>query len=433
MKLHHLLLPPVAALIAGSLWMNLLASAYCQLRQANTELRERIASAKAGGGADSSVSIAEQQARSGRKAAAGKTPATHLSEWTQLADSMLRRELGGSPDTRLNLRLQARLMRMSAPEILATFDALAASGLSREGLAELHGMFFDAAAEKDPALALKHFENLLAESDPSLGGRLADSFGKWFGQDPAATTAWLDEMTAAGRFETKRLDGKNQTLMNCVGPVISALLASDPAASLARLKTLPENQRMEVLMRNFGRLTPGMELAYAGLARQGLPEDQRADGFCGIANLMVAEHGLAKVSAFLDTIGASAEERRATAVEVAAIGLLELHRSNRPINGLHDWLVQQAPETADRNFGSALATNLPQLGFEKAAALVTEFHQKTGSDQLLEAFLTNAPVRANGDQAMALAALIKDDALRERMQTRIILNTTKPPASATSP
>jgi hypothetical protein len=51
----------------------------------------------------------------------------------------------------------------------------------------------------------------------------------------------------------------------------------------------------------------------------------------------------------------------------------------------------------------------------------------------LEAFLTIVAVGANGDQAMALAALIKDDALRERMQTRIILNTTKPPASATSP
>ena len=433
MKLHHLLLPPVAALIAGCLWMNLLASAYCQLRQANTELRERIASAKASNGADSLVSIAEQQARSGRKAATGETPTANLSEWRRMAEAMLRADAGGTQDVRLSLRLQARLKKMTAAEILATFDELAASDISREDLAALQSMFFGSDTEQDPELTLKHFENLLAESDHPLGGHLADAFGKWLGKDPAAATAWLDEMTAAGKFESKRLDGKNETLLNCVGPVIASLLGSDPADSLARLKALPEDQRWQLLQRYLGKLKPGTELAFAALVRQGLPEDQQVNGFCQITDRLASEKGLSQVGEFLDTIGASAEERQAAASTAAVAGRGSLLSNSGDVNELHEWLVQQSPETADRNVGRALASNVPHLGFEKAAAMVTELHAKTGSDQLLEAFLTNTPARSNADEAMALAALIKDDDLRKQMQARIIVNTPKPAATATSP
>jgi len=269
------LLPPAAALIAGGIWLNYQAGERTSLASGNSVLRERIESAKSSGGADAPESVAEQRARGGKITASGKKMSAELIEWQRFAEMQLEGDAGAMQNLRLNLRLQSRLKKMSAAEILATFDELADSDISREGLAALQSMFFGTAAEKDPALALKHFENLLAESGHRLGGHLTMAFGMWLGKDAAAATSWLDEMTAAGKFETKRLDGKNEILLSCASPVIASLLGSDPAGSLARLKTFPEDQRLQLLQRKLGKLTPGTELAFAALVRQGLPEDQR--------------------------------------------------------------------------------------------------------------------------------------------------------------
>ncbi len=427
------LLPPLAAVIAGAVWLDSLAVSELSLGRSNAALRERIATAKAAGGAEIPVSVAELRTRSGHQAANGKMPSALLSEWKRLAESMLRADAGGEQDLRLNLRLQARLKRMSAAEILAELDDLTASDISREGLAALQSMLFNAAAGKDPQLALHHFESLLGETDHPLRGYLWNTFGHWLKQDPAIATAWLDEMTAAGKFETKRLDGKNEILNNCVGPLILSLLATDPAASLTRLKALPEDQRLELLMANVGNLTAGTVTAFANLVRQGLPEDQRTSGFCQYSNQIAAQRGLAKVGEFLNLIGASAEERQAVAGSAAAKGLAELLRRNGKVDELYDWLVQQTPQTADRDAGKALANSLRTAGFEKTAGMVAELHAKTGSDELLVGFLGDgsldaSTLRSHAEEATALAAQIKDDTLRDRMLTRIILATGPAPA-----
>ena len=417
------LLPPFAALIAGGIWLNYQAGERTSLASGNLTLRERIAAAKATGGADASGSVAEQRTRGGKTTVGGKKMSAELMEWQRFAEMQLEGDAGAMQNLRLNLRLQSRLKKMSAAEILATFDELADSDISREGLTKLESMFFDVAAEKDPELTLRHFENALAGGDHPLGDRLGNTFKKWLGTDSATAIAWLDEMTAAGKFATKRLDGVNQTLIKCAGPVIASLLDSDPAGSLARLQALPEDQRAVVMLWNFNTLKPGTELAFAALVRQGLPESQRTSGFCQVANRMATDQGFTKVSAFLDTIGATAEERQKTAESVAVTGLVPLFLQRKgQVTELHDWLVQQNPQTADRDAGRALGTNLGKLGFESTLAAVTELHAKTGSDQLLVGFLNTSrgALGTHGDAAMALANQIKDPELRERAVIEIL-------------
>lgn len=422
------LLPPAAALLAGGVWLGHLASSRTSLSNGNHALEQRIAAA----GNDSAAehpptSAAELRTRGGHPTANGKQLPAELREWKILAESLVGIDSGSIQNLRMNLRLQSRLKKMSATEILTTFDELAAAGVSREGLSAVERMFFDAAAEKDPQLTLRHFESALADGDHPLGGPVSTTFGRWLGKDPAQATAWLDEMTAAGKFETKRLDGVNQTLLNCAGPVIASLLGSSPADALARLQSLPEERRLEVLKRNCGVLKPGEELAFATLVRQGLPEGQRTDGFRDVATRMAFDQGFTKVGEFLDTIGASPEERQATARTAAATAVGTLLKENGQISDLHDWLVAQDPTGANRVTGSALATNgAKSVGFKTAAAMVAELHAKTGSDELLEAFLTNGTVSSRGDQAMVLANQIQDPALRERMQSLILLNRPKP-------
>ncbi|MCF7673970.1 MAG: hypothetical protein K9N23_10845 [Akkermansiaceae bacterium] len=423
------LLPPLAAVIAGGVWLGYLAAARQSLAAGNAGLRERIAAARAAAENGPGPSLAEPQARGGRQPATGKLTHTALGEWRELADAMLAADGGGMADLRLNLRTRNRLEKMSAAEVLATFDELAASDISPEGLAKLQGLFFDVAAEKDPQLTLRHFESLLAEGDDSpLRGNLGRTFGRWAGNDLAGAIAWFDEMNAAGKFDSKRLDGRNPLLAACAGQVIAGLLRSDPEASLVRLEALPESQRLEALDRGFSTLKPGTEEAFARLVREGLPEDQRSNAFSEITRRLASNQGMAKAGEFFDAIDATPAEREALAGTAASRGMGELLRRQGSADELYDWLARQAPQAADRNAGQALAENVSSAGFEQMASMAAELHERTGNDELLAAFLTPNVTAAEPAAAIAMAARIKDDALREKIQAQI-----EPPPAGTSP
>jgi hypothetical protein len=145
---------------------------------------------------------------------------------------------------------------MTAADILTTFDGLAASDISPEGLARLRALFFEMAAQKDPQLTLRHFASLLAGGDHPLDGNMGRTFGRWAGKDLAGAAAWFDDMNAAGKFACKRLDGRNPVFLEFAGQVIAGLLESAPEASLARLEVLPENQRLEAMNKGFSTLKP---------------------------------------------------------------------------------------------------------------------------------------------------------------------------------
>lgn len=419
MKLQ-LLLPPIAAVIAGGVWLGYAAAARSQLAADNSGLRERIGEARAGKVGGAGHSAAERQARSGSKPFSGKLSAAEFAEWRGLADAMLQAKEGGMTDLRLILRMQSRLKKLTAAEILATFDELAASDLSSEAVAALQGMFLDAAAEQDPQLTLERFADLLGEGDHPLRGNLARAFGRWLDKDAAAASVWLDEMSAAGQFETKRLDGRNQLLLDCVGPVIARLLDADPAASLDHLLALPEGQRLEVLNRHATSLKPGTEAAFAELIRKGLPEEQQGSGFRDVTDRLAVKQGIAKVGEFLDTIGATPEERQAVAGTAATRGLGELLGRNGTADELYTWLARQSPETADWNAGTALGTNVESAGFEKMSAMVAELHARTGSDQLLAAFLTRKVMTDHPAEARDIAAQIENPALRAAIIGQIV-------------
>jgi hypothetical protein len=293
----------------------------------------------------------------------------------------------------------------------------------------LRDLFFDVAAQKDPQLTLRHFASLLAGGDDSPpGGNMARTFGRWAGKEPAGATAWFDEMNAAGKFDSKRLDGRNPVFLACAGQVIALLIGSDPEASLARLEALPESQRLEALNKGFSTLKPGTEEAFARLVREGLPEDQRINGFREISDTLASSQGLAKAGEFFDAIEATPAEREALAGTVASRGLGELLRRNGSADELYDWLACQAPQAADRKAGQALAANVTSAGFPRMAAMAAELHERTGSDELLAAFLVPSVTSADPAAAIDLSTRIKDDALREKIQAQI-----EPPPAGTSP
>jgi hypothetical protein len=228
-------------------------------------------------------------------------------------------------------------------------------------------------------------------------------------------------MIAAGKLDSKRLDGANQLLTDLSGHLIESQLASDPAAALERLKFLEEDQQMEVFIQKFKQLAPGTEPAYADLIRQGLPPKLQIDAFRHVTTRIAANSGFAKVGGFLDAIAATPNERLALAHNTAVTGLAAFSQQNRSINiqtveTMREWIAQQAPQDVERISGEALAHSAKYIGPEKPAAIVAELHAQSGSDELLAAFLRNGEMmRHQPEEALEMAARIQDAAIRGKI------------------
>jgi hypothetical protein len=420
MKPSHWL-PPLVAIIAGTAWLAGITSSKQSLAARNSLLRERIQAANVSEAHPPAPSAAEPRKLSGQTSRTGKLSSKNLYEWNTLAESILLEKSGRSTVQLMEMRLSARLSKMSIEDLLSTYDEIAASDMPRSSIKLLTNEFFQAASEKDPAQTLRHFESLLAAGDYSSANLITPAFYRWFSQEPATAMAWFDEMIAAGKLDSKRLDGENQLLTDLSGYLIESQLASDPAAALERLKSLEEDQQMEVFRCKFQNLAPGTEQAFGEMIRRGLPANLRDNAFRIMTTRLATNLGFAKAGGFLDAIGATPDERLKLAADTALTGFESISKKYQSITpqnvqAMREWIAQQAPQDVERISGEVLAHSAKYIGPEKPAAMVAELHAKSGSDELLATFLRNGEMkRYLPEEAMAMAAKIKDAALRERL------------------
>jgi hypothetical protein len=137
-------------------------------------------------------------------------------------------------------------------------------------------MLFDPLCQKDPAAALTRYLDRIDDLEGMMGMQLNNAIREWSHENPAAANAWFDQQIAAGKFDIKALDGKNRTRKKFESPLIRALISTDPAAAATRLKSLPEDQRVEFLCGQLSDLKDKDQFAYANLVRSGLPQETQA-------------------------------------------------------------------------------------------------------------------------------------------------------------
>ena len=127
-----------------------------------------------------------------------------------------------------------------------------------------------------------------------------------------------------------------------------------------------------------------------------------------------------QVAEFLNAIQATPEER-AVATRSVAGNQLETIASERAVTRgdletLRTWLKQQAPAATDRLTGEALAQAIQEDGefsYTQAAALVSDYHQSSGNDDVITGFLASETPAEFMPQAQALAGKINDPKRRE--------------------
>jgi hypothetical protein len=139
--------------------------------------------------------------------------------------------------------------------------------------------------------------------------------------------------------------------------------------------------------------------------------------------MAATDHGLEKVSAFLDTIEANPKERQSLANKAATGNLHAVaaagNLNRTAVDEMRGWAEKQAPGAVDAITGQALAaatdpdraslTTVVMAGnFRKSAEIIHALHAESGSDDLLVSFLKDGLLFRHPQECAAMAWNIQD-------------------------
>ncbi len=405
---------PLLALVVVGIWNFRQLRTISELEKSGEEIRHIIAGAEKEAASIANVSPAESQS--------GSVPSGPI-DWKSMAAKIS--DDGPIADTerlRGAIEMQQQIKKMSQEELVDALEQIDLLDLTAAERASLREMVLAALIDKNPQDALERYADEIQKNPDGTGWQLAEAFGKWAKSDRAGATAWLDRQIADGKFDSLSLDGRSEMRTNFESEVVEGLLSNDLAEAGRRLLALPEDQRREVLEQiSFGDLESNAQKDYASLVRQLIPEDERAGSFANIATQLVENGGYEKVSAFLDSVQATAEERAVSAKQAAASQLEMLGDEGKidaaSVDSLRKWIDQQAPGKTESITGKALADaaqNGGDFGYDAAAQLVLGYQQSSGNDEALIAFLEGYSAQSNLEEAAALVERISDPKIREK-------------------
>ncbi len=254
--------------------------------------------------------------------------------------------------------------------------------------------------------------------------QFSKALGRWADDDPTAAISWYDQQLANGAFDTKSLDGRSLIMSVFLGKLIPALLMADPAGARQRVAALPAIHQQRTLSRSDSNLPEGAFAPFAKFVRDLLPPGQHGSVLAKPAEFIVSSGNLKDVTAYLVRIDASPVEREAAALAAGGGEVDKIIRS-RPIlrtdiEAIRHWAVSEAPETADRVAGTALAhatlSELNRMDFTTATGIALEYHEHGGNDEILGWFLEKL-IGSRQDPATmhALAGKLENEERRGRI------------------
>jgi hypothetical protein len=409
MKFNPWIIPGLAILGLGG-WIGTQKQSSATLEKEITVITERIRQVRSGDGADMQAYQKEQLALKAKEKAI---------DWKDIAGKMGEMSTGAMPDMRAMMRMQRLMLDLSAEELCAHLDEIATLDIESSARHQLEGMILGSLVEKDPKLALDRAAASMGDEDSGMHWQLGHALRSWADKNPAAATAWLDQQIAAGKFEAKSLDGKNQTLIQLESSLMGALLKTDPTAATARVKAVPESQREEIFNHGFSfQLSKDSESNYAKLLRDTMPADRVGSILADTASTLVMQGNFERVDGFISNAKATDEEKQAIVKEVMDNRINRGNLKAADLDKIREWGSRQAPSVVDEATGSAIASSLWRGGdFKKASELALQYNESSPNDEVLAAFLKSNQVRNQAaGEAKALIDKIKDPALQAEIR-----------------
>jgi hypothetical protein len=389
------------------------------LEQERAVLKQRLAALASG----SETDAASSKAKSPDPLAKENAPI----DWKKIAAQVVEtHQTRGGGDMRTYIRTQQKISAMSKEELVSALDEIAALDLPDESRQTLQQLLLTPLCEKNPEYALTRYFDRVDDHDRMKLSHFTAAMTGWSGKNPTAAAAWLDQQIAAGKLDSKSLDGTSRARIQFEGALIGALISSDPAAAALRLKSLPEDQRSDSLRTSRKFTEDKDQLAYANLVRSGLSEAAQAQQFTEKASMIASTGGYTKITEYLDRIKATPAERAGCVEKAVDANIQYLSKKKKvtreDIDAMREWATSQAPGTTANVTGVALARSTRtnnQLEFSEAAALATQYHEADGNDEVLIGFLmAYDPRNGSKEEAQVLAQKISDVKKREEIFNR---------------
>lgn len=354
--------------------------------------------------------------------------ATGPIDWRSMTKLLARLEKGISPAELLKFEhFQKQLADITDSGLIAAFDEIRSLQLDPGETALLEEAIIEPLIEKNPKLALETFADRTLSEPDGVGWFMSIALGEWAKSDTAAASAWLDARIAEGMFDSKTLDGGSEARLEFESALAETLLASDPQSLTRRIAALPADQRFAVLEQlSFTDFGEAAQQNYLDLIRGQIPPDEQAAALAGLAGELAVAEDYAAVDRLLDQANASPTEREVATSIAATSSIAEIADERTltltDLDPMRAWLTGHAPESVERLTGQAVANatqNGSRFGFSEAETIIRECHQRSGNDQLIEGFLESFSLGDGLEQALPLAALIKDDSRREELIAKL--------------
>lgn len=415
-----LFLPPLISLALAGAWLGSQRRDISSLEEQSRVLEQAIATRSSSSLAGNSTDTPSATT----KLKKGEEPL----DWKKIAASFEEMERGGGMgDMRNQIKFQQRIQSMSKEELTKALDEIATLEISQEFRERLERQLISSLGEKDPEYALTRFVDRLQDEQNSIIWSLTNTLQGWAKKDPVSASEWLDRQIAAGKFDSKSLDGKSSARLRFEGNLINTLLSSDPKAAERRMASLPEDQRKEALSRSSQPLREEDQVAFAELVRNQLPETDQANALARRVSFMAgSDESFVKVTEFLDRIKAKPAERIAC-VEKAAESQIQRISFDKKVtradfDTMREWVVAQAPTSVGTITGKALANvaqDINTMDYSEAAALALEYNTASGNDDVLYTFLDGYTASQNMEAARLLAQKIADPKRREEILKKL--------------
>jgi hypothetical protein len=397
----RLVIPPLLATAAVAVWIGVQRQSMGVVERESGALRAAIAAAQeaSGSGGEELAGPAGSRAAAARR----KQPI----QWRDLAERLEEGE--GVQNMRMTMRLQQRLLDLDAAELASALDEIAGLDLSVGSQQTLESMLMGLYLEKAPEEALNRFADRLVEGDGGMIWQLSHGLGTWAQKDPFAAAAWLDRQIEAGVFESKALDGRSPGRVRFESALLTKLLEGDSVAAEHRVAALTPDQRREVFQHIAVNEVDARR--FSDLVRNQAGSDEAAAKAFAHAGSRLAHLGYERVDRFLEE-GALSPTERAAVVEQAAASRFggEGPVDRAEIDAMRQWADRQAPGTADKATGRALAASSRGDSFAANAAIALEYR----SDAVLGTFIEESR-HFHRDEARAMLEHVSDPALRERL------------------
>jgi RNA polymerase sigma factor (sigma-70 family) len=143
---------------------------------------------------------------------------------------------------------QRQVSLLTKEDLVAALDEVAAQNFYITSRDTIYQDLLCALGEIDPELSLNRCSDLWMKGETYLAECLTGNLREWGMKDPQRAGAWLDQQIATGKYDSKRLDGKDSLRDTLEKSIIDALLKKNNAAAKDRLKSLSKESRAAVTL-----------------------------------------------------------------------------------------------------------------------------------------------------------------------------------------